>query len=587
MSISKINEHFKLPIFYNEKKMELSKNIISDLELINAVDPSSCIPLYHYVFQPKSEFSAKVVEQASVHYTTDKKFLKDTQTLLSTFEKSGAKTTFEKSGTKTTFEKSGKKSGEKIIEVWDEIKQDTGFKERYHYIDWPMWEYLNKSDYFLQIMSVYNLAAPFVSLCMPFIILIIPFFVIQAKGLTVTLTEYVEILKTIAANHAIGKLFTKIHSVKVEEKIYILLSAAFYLFSIYQNILTCWRFNDNMKKIHSYLEIVKLHIEETEKKMTEFLSMSEKLKTYSVFNNVAKEKKRVLSNIKTNLCQITPYKLSYGKIGEFGHVLKCFYDLYDDDEYNDAILYSFGFCGYIENLQGLSENIKTGHMNLAKFNKVGKSTEFKNVYYPSLINNNPIKNMVQFDKNIIITGPNASGKTTMLKTTLINIIISQQFGCGFYKKANLNLYTHMHCYLNIPDTSGRDSLFQAEARRCKDIINSIQKNGSKQTHFCVFDELYSGTNPDEAVISAHAFMTYLLKHKNVNFMLTTHFTELCEKLNNNDQIENLHMKVIKTENDFNYTYFLEKGISTVRGGIKVLTDMNYPIEIIENTLKSA
>jgi DNA mismatch repair ATPase MutS len=70
-------------------------------------------------------------------------------------------------------------------------------------------------------------------------------------------------------------------------------------------------------------------------------------------------------------------------------------------------------------------------------------------------------------------------------------------------------------------------------------------------------------------------------------MLTTHFTELCEKLNNNDQIENLHMKVIKTENDFNYTYFLEKGISTVRGGIKVLTDMNYPIEIIENTLKSA
>jgi DNA mismatch repair ATPase MutS len=43
------------------------------------------------------------------------------------------------------------------------------------------------------------------------------------------------------------------------------------------------------------------------------------------------------------------------------------------------------------------------------------------------------------------------------------------------------------------------------------------------------------------------------------------------------------MKTIKSGDDFNYTYILEKGISTVRGGIKVLHDMNYPKEIIENS----
>jgi energy-coupling factor transporter ATP-binding protein EcfA2 len=576
MSISKINEHFKLPIFYNEKKMELSKNIISDLELINAVDPSSCIPLYNYVFQPNSEFSAKVIEQHSCYYTRDKKFLKDTQEILSTF----------KSLKKDDFAKNSENK-RTILEIWDEIKNDTGFKERYHYIDWPMWDYLNQSDYFLQIMSVYNLTAPVISLCVPFIILIIPFFVIQVKGLSITVQDYIEILKTIAANHAIGKLFTKFHNVKLDEKIYLLLSAAFYLFSIYQNVLTCWRFNDNMKKIHSYLEIVKSHIEETEEKMLKFLSISEKLKTYSAFNSVVKEKRQILTNIKTSIEAISPYKMSYKKIGEFGNILKCFYYLYNDEKCNDAMLYSFGFCGYVENLHGMSENIKNGYMNLAKFNKPGKSTGFKDFYYPSLMKNNPIKNSINFDKNIIITGPNASGKTTTLKTTLINIILSQQFGCGFYKKANLNVYAHVHCYLNIPDTSGRDSLFQAEARRCKEIINSIKKNSSNQSHFCVFDELYSGTNPEEAVISAHAFMTYLLNHKNVDCMLTTHFTKLCERLTDNPKIENLHMKVLKTDNDFQYTYFLEKGISTVRGGIKVLTDMNYPREIIENTLKSS
>jgi hypothetical protein len=36
------------------------------------------------------------------------------------------------------------------------------------------------------------------------------------------------------------------------------------------------------------------------------------------------------------------------------------------------------------------------------------------------------------------------------------------------------------------------------------------------------------------------------------------------------------------EDDFNYTYKLEKGISTVCGGIKVLRDLNYPIEILKN-----
>ena len=45
------------------------------------------------------------------------------------------------------------------------------------------------------------------------------------------------------------------------------------------------------------------------------------------------------------------------------------------------------------------------------------------------------------------------------------------------------------------------------------------------------------------------------------------------------------MKTIKTETDFTYTYSMKPGISEVRGGIKVLTDMNYPKEIIENSQK--
>jgi DNA mismatch repair ATPase MutS len=43
------------------------------------------------------------------------------------------------------------------------------------------------------------------------------------------------------------------------------------------------------------------------------------------------------------------------------------------------------------------------------------------------------------------------------------------------------------------------------------------------------------------------------------------------------------METTPTGDSFNYTYVLKKGISEVRGGIKVLHDMQYPDEIIQNS----
>jgi DNA mismatch repair ATPase MutS len=185
---------------------------------------------------------------------------------------------------------------------------------------------------------------------------------------------------------------------------------------------------------------------------------------------------------------------------------------------------------------------------------------------------------------MIITGPNASGKTTLLKTTTINIICAQQVGVGFFnERSNINPYTHIHSYLNIPDTSHRDSLFQAESRRCKDIIDIIHTSSKMSRHFGIFDELYSGTNPEEATKSGYAFLKYLSKYKNVDFILTTHYNKICMKLNKNENIQNYKMNVIeKQDSKLIYTYKMKKGISKVQGAIKILEDMDYPDEIIKD-----
>ena len=131
-------------------------------------------------------------------------------------------------------------------------------------------------------------------------------------------------------------------------------------------------------------------------------------------------------------------------------------------------------------MNGIIENMKHKNIHACKFKK--GTSKFDQAYFPSLVNEDPVKNTYKLDKHLIITGPNAAGKTTLLKTTIFNIILSQQFGFGFYNKATINPYDMVHCYINIPDTSGRDSLFQAEAKRCKDILNHITiKNDKEET----------------------------------------------------------------------------------------------------------
>lgn len=568
--INEINEYFKIPIYYNDKKIELNKNIVKDLELVETVDPSG-EPIYNFCFDNDNDISKKLNQQLCKYYTTDINYLKDTQELLKEYKPLGVKYTDYSNNYKN------------IVDIWNELKIDAGFKERYYFIEWELLEFLNRNQWFLQFMSIYNLLSPIISLLVPIIILIIPFFIIKMKGLQITINEYIEVLKVVASQNAIGKLFVvNFSEINSQEKIYIFISAAFYIFSIYQNFMVCLRFNNNMKTIHNHFNEIRIYIDHTINSMENYLKYSYSLQTHNEFNEHLKVKLNDLKNIQNKIKYISDYNtFNFSKIKEIGYVFKCFYELHTDKIYDDAIMYSLGFNAYMDCLKGLQNNIFERKINFALFTDHSKKTILENSYYANLKNLNPIKNTIKFKKNMIITGPNASGKTTILKSTLINVLISQQFGCGFYDSAKIKPFNHIHCYLNIPDTSGRDSLFQAEARRCKEILDAISVN-KNETHLCAFDELYSGTNPEEAEKSATSFMKYITKYKNVSCLLTTHFIKICKKLEKTKNIINYKMLTEKENNNLIYKYTLTEGISDIKGGLIVLKQMNYPKEIIEN-----
>ena len=568
--INEINDHFKIPIFYIKEKVELNKNIIKDLELIETND-NSCNPIYTFCFDNDNDVSKKLNEQICNFYTSDVNFLKDNQILLKEYKPLGVKYT------------DYSKNYKNIVDIWNELKIDAGFKERYYFVEWDMLEFLNRSEWFLQFMSIYNLLSPIISLLIPIIILIIPFFIIKMKGLQITINEYIDVLKIVANQNAIGKLFVvNFNEITSQEKFYIFISAAFYLFSIYQNFMVCVRFNNNMKTIHNHFNEIRIYIDHTINSMENYLEYSNNLQTHKEFNSIVREKLSIFKTIQQKIQYITDYNMfNFSKIKEIGYVFKCFYELHTDKDYDDAIMYSLGFNGYMDCLKSLQKNILERKINYTLFIDKQKQMVLENSYYASLKNSNPIKNTIKFKKNMIITGPNASGKTTILKSTLINILLSQQFGCGFYDSAKIKPFKHIHCYLNIPDTSGRDSLFQAEARRCKEILDAISVN-KMDTHFCAFDELYSGTNPEEAEQSATSFMKYITKSKNVSCVLTTHFIKVCKKLQKSKNIINYKMLTEKENNNLIYKYTLTEGISDIKGGMIVLQQMNYPKEIIDS-----
>jgi DNA mismatch repair ATPase MutS len=291
-----------------------------------------------------------------------------------------------------------------------------------------------------------------------------------------------------------------------------------------------------------------------------------------------------LGELHKELSHITPFAVSYRKSTNIGYMLKCYYQLYSNKTYEHSIRYSVGFGAYMDVLIGINNRLCAGQLGEAKFIDEPRVV-FSDQYYPTHSSDICVKNTCDLSQNMIITGVNASGKTTFIKTTAINILFTQQFGVGCYSSCDICPFTHIHSYLNIPDTSGRDSLFQAESRRCKQIIDAIGKNGgsTRERHFVIFDELYSGTNPDEASKAAVSLLRYLSSFNNVRFMLTTHYLKVCKKFRKSGKISNHKMCVkVDSSGGIEYLYKIKKGISKIQGGIEILKMMNYPEEILQD-----
>lgn len=556
-----IEEHFKIPIQYDKDMKEVDKVMLVELNLVENSSIDICNGIYEEIFDLQTVEEKNIMNQIVKYYTSNKKFIKDIQVFHNTFDISNIETNHTK------------------IENWDKFKNQEEFLKKYQYLEFEKFSELNKNPIFLQAMTLYNLTSPLLQLLVPFIFLLLPFFIMKfSMKVPISLEMYKSILLKQLSGHSLGRVLGQLTSPEnIEKKLTASFTVAFYLFSMYQNALLCYRFYKNIFRIKQYIEEL---TEELKLYSNRMILLKQHIENKSLgFNNnfisTLERNREKLDNLIEELEQGYKFEFSIRTIIKVGELMRVFYKLYHDEEVNALMCYIQGLNGYIMVSNKLKKFVNDSILQPCK---LGNNTILSSVKYPNK-DNSYIENDYNNKKGYIITGPNAAGKTTYIKSILLNILLSQQIGFGFYNDSTINPYDVIYSYINIPDTCGRDSLFQAEAKRCLEIIEEIEENGeNREKHYlCIFDELFSGTNPEEATIAGKAVLKYMGKH-NVDVLMTTHYYGICD-LAKTSKYKNYHLGTREK-------YKIQTGRSKEKGGIKVLKDLGYPVSILESLEKS-
>ncbi|MEX2437956.1 MAG: hypothetical protein WD449_01750, partial [Candidatus Babeliales bacterium] len=184
--------------------------------------------------------------------------------------------------------------------------------------------------------------------------------------------------------------------------------------------------------------------------------------------------------------------------------------------------------------------------------------------------------------NMIVTGPNAGGKSTVLKGIVLNVILAQTFGIAMAEQMRLTPYSKICTHLNIIDQSGIKSLFQAEVGRAQELIETIGSLPEGEFALTIMDEVFNGTNPVEGEAAAFSIGEYVTQFKNSNCIIATHFPRLTllPKYTNN-RFKNFKVFVNKIKSgSFTYSYKFVEGTADQRIAIDILEAEGFDTNIL-------
>jgi DNA mismatch repair ATPase MutS len=395
------------------------------------------------------------------------------------------------------------------------------------FFNMKLFEYLgcNKSNIVLSSYNIYNIiCSPCIGILSPIFYFIIPyFFLVYKLKLNISFSTFIKILFKSLTTLSFSQ--NKLMSLQLG-------SYVLSLFLYFQGLFNTIEISKSSYKICN-------HINENMKGVFEYLKNG--LLIVNTYNSTTISFESVLGIplFDTNSINFGEHLYRYKNI-DLSDLNKLLYSIDECLEwfsiYNFMYTNNLNFSSYVENNDSYIFSKDVHHVQI----------------HDAITNDFVLKN-----KSCIITGPNAAGKSTFIKALSINVILSQTYGiCAASEFIHTPFY-FITTQINIPDTKGKESLFQAEMNRCKYILDIIKFLPTTHKCFIVMDEIFNSTNIIEGISGAYAILEKLLSYDTNTIIITTHFQYLTKIKN----FYKFKMDANLSKPTISYPYKLSKGVS--------------------------
>lgn len=268
--------------------------------------------------------------------------------------------------------------------------------------------------------------------------------------------------------------------------------------------------------------------------------------------------------------------LTHVDLIKFNNLIK----LFNDKE--DYIYELIDTLGFIEaSISVASFRCMLGSWCVPEFRKDNDmQLEVRNVYHPLITK--PVANSINTKHNVLLTGSNASGKSTFLKTIAINALLSQTIYTSvseYYRAPVYRIYSSMALR---DDLSSSNSYYIVEIKSLKRMLDAASKEGHPVLMFV--DEVLRGTNTVERIAASSEILKSIRTDKALVFA-ATHDVELTSLLRG--KYDNYHFQEEVTDDEVVFDFKLYTGPAITRNAIKLLKTIGYDSTIINAAERSA
>ena len=440
-----------------------------------------------------------------------------------------------------------------IYKIADEINNNSSIE-----ILFPSTFIINYINYIEQVLDLYHLYKiyfiPMTSILYPLSTFIAPYVYLKNYlKMNITIISYIEIFYNILkfAFKTTGNLRTDI-----TKFVSLFLYIGIYLYNMYQTYEIALFLHNTKYKLHAKMQ-----------GLVHFVRHSQ----------------NIMKNLPSNI--ISPYfniNETYQHIN-INNSMTDIYRIWKDENIKRDISSLLKTIYAVDVIDSINKLLLSGTWSKVTYSNETLFWDAKN----PILKDDQISNPVNLNKNIIVTGPNAGGKTTYVKTILANVILGQTIGITYSLRSKLILYDTINSFMRVSDILGTRSYFEAEAEYCLNMINrAVEISGQNKRGLFLMDEPMHSTPPTEGMATAYAVIEYLSKLDGINLIITTHFHKLVklEELYP-DKFINLSVDAIPHNNRYIFPYKIKKGFSYLCIAIELLDIKEFPSIIIDNAIK--